>query len=190
MNTKEFSTISKGAKRELKGTFTSPFVICNLLNKAAKGDFNKVANCDVLTRENLAKVAKVVKSLHNNRYAFDICVFPKNAKGEICTISTSKRCPKFGYDLINIDEKGYSYLVPVTLSVIGVFSAFAKVAKVEIRTNEKAESEAKKAAKAAKKQAETLAKAKAALISIFGESMYQLSDVEILDKYNLIKKVK
>lgn len=190
MNTKEFSTISKGAKSELKGTFASPFVICNLLNKAAKGDFNKVANCDGLTRENLAKVAKVVKSLHGNRYAFDICVFPKNSKGEICTISTSKKCPKFGFELVNVDKNGYSYLVPVSLSVIGVFSAFAKVAKVEIRTNEKAEKEAAKAAKAAKRQKEELAKAKAALISIFGEIMCQLSDVEILDKYNLIKKVK
>lgn len=193
MKSKEFSTIVKSARSELKGTFTSPFVICNLLNKAAKGDFSKVANCSELTRENLAKVARVIKSMHSGRYAFDMCMFEKDYKGRFVSLSPFKGekeslCvdymdTKDGVSVrVLTDCKGREIIenkagmlvtcTPISLTVSGVFAAFAKAAKVELSTSEKA---AKDAEKAETKAAKEFAKAKKGIIidynnGLFGES--------------------
>ena len=42
LSAKEFTNVVKGAKVEINGTFKNPFVVVNLLNKAAKGDFSKI----------------------------------------------------------------------------------------------------------------------------------------------------
>lgn len=205
MKAKEFSTIVKSAKSELKGTFSSPFVICNLLNKAAKGDFSKVANCSELTRESLAKVAKVVKSMHSGRYAFDMCLFEKDYKGRFVSLSPFKgEKGSLTVDYMDIsgisvcvltDNKGREIITnkagmlvtctPISLTVSGVFAAFAKVAKVELSTNEKA---AKAAVQAETKAAREYEKAKKGIIKdynngLFGESELAARLQELREKY-------
>lgn len=170
MKTKEFNALVKGANVELNGVFKSPFVICNLLNKAAKGDFAKVANCEGLTKDNLAKVAKVVKGMHANRYAFDTCILPKcNGKLGTFVIVPEKQNEKasilcgeiviFKGKELTINEGGFVGIFrPISLTVSGVFNAFAKVAKVQISEAEKAEKETEKAAKKAAKDYENTKK--------------------------------
>lgn len=167
---KEFTNIVKGAKVEINGTFKNPFVVVNLLNKAAKGDFSKINNCEI-SPENLKKVAKVCKGMHTNRYAFDVCLFEKDSFGRFCTLSPFKGakgdlCADY-YDINNLsvlvytdnkgremveNEKGDLYTcVPVPLTVTGIFNAFAKVAKVDIIAAEKAAKDSEKAAKDSEK---------------------------------------
>lgn len=148
----EFNEVVTNSREELKDTFKSPFVILNNLNKAAKGDFSKINNCNGLTCDNVKAVAKVVKTLHNNRYAFDTCLLRKDSKGRFCRVSKSKVMPKFGFDLVDVCEKGFSYLKPIALNEIAYYNAFVAIAKGEIskaaKARKKAEKEAEKAAKA------------------------------------------
>ena len=166
---KEFTQVVKSAKGEVNGTFKSPFVIINLLNKAAKGDFTKVANCEGLSHENLAKVAKVVKALHGGRYAFDTIVFEKDYKGRFCTVSPFKGevCRDYldingisalvatdskGREVITCEDGKMQVFAPIALTVPAFFNAFAKVAKVDIIATEKAEKAEKAAAEKAEKE--------------------------------------
>lgn len=175
---KEFTQIVKSANSELKGIFKSPFVVVNLLNKAAKGDLSKIEGCG-LTVDNVAKVAKACKSLHGERYAFDLSLFEKDSKGRFCTLC---KLPKtFVYDTdgdaITYTYKGgeivgTNYLRPIPCTVNGVFSAFAKVAKVDIIETEKAEKAAKAAAeKAAKKAKKEYEKMKKGVIADYNKGM-------------------
>ena len=181
MKTNEFSAIVKSAKVELNGTFKSPFIICNLLNKAAKGDFSKVANCEGLTRENLAKVAKEVKKLHDCRYAFDVCILPKVC-GKLGTfkVISEKQNEKsalmvgeivsYNGKVLSLNDDGHvGIFSPVSLTINGVFNAFAKVAKVQISENEKAAKESEKAAKKAAKEYEN---AKKCIIKDYNNGMF------------------
>jgi len=197
MKTKEFNALVKGANQELNGTFKSPFVICNLLNKASKGDFSKVANCENLTKDNLSKVAKVVKTLHNNRYAFDVCVLPK-CFGKLGTFII---VPEMQFELANIlcgdivtyknkelcinEKNQVGIFRPISLTITSVFNAFAKVAKVQISENEKASKEIEKASKKANKEYEN---AKKCIIKdynngMFGESILAEKLANLRTKY-------
>lgn len=197
MNTKEFSAIVKSANVELNGTFKSPFVICNLLNKAAKGDFSKVANCENLTKDNLSKVAKVVKTLHKNRYAFDVCVLPKvcgklgnfvavpEKQCELYSIVSGEIVTYNGKTLCINEENKVGVFRSIPLTITGVFNAFAKVAKVEISATEKAAKESEKAAKKAAKEYEN---AKKCIIrdynnGMFGENILAEKLADLRTKY-------
>lgn len=148
----EFNEVVTNSREELKNVFKNPFVIINALNKAAKGDFSKMKNCEGLTFENVQAVAKVVKTLHNNRYAFDTCLLRKDSKGRFCRVSKSKVMPIWGFDIVDVNEKGFSYLKPIALNEIAYYNAFVALAKAEIskaeKARKKAEKEAEKAAKA------------------------------------------
>lgn len=148
----EFNEIVTTGRNELKDVFNNPFVIINALNKAAKGDFSKLKNCEGLTFENVKAVANVVKSLHGNRYAFDTCLLRKDSKGRFCRISKSKTIPVWGFDIVDVNEKGYTYMRPIALNEIAYYNAFVAIAKAEIskaeKARKKAEKEAEKAAKA------------------------------------------
>lgn len=199
ISSKSFNAAAKGAKVELNGTFKNPFVVCNLLEKAAKGDFSKVANVEGITRENLTKVAKVLKSLHGDRYAFsfdfllsNVDLFRKDRNNVLCSVSISKSVPAYKFDLINItpatDKTAakFVYLKPVNCSIIAIFNAFAKVAKVDIKTTEKAtekaEKEAEKAAKNAKKEFNA---AKKGAINDYNAG--KLTEMELAEKLAEIK---
>ena len=148
----EFNEVVTNSREELKNVFKNPFVIINALNKAAKGDFSKLKNCEGLTFENVKAVANVVKTLHGNRYAFDTCLLRKDSKKRFCRVSKSKVMPKWGYDLVDVNEKGFVYLKPIALNEIAFYNAFVAIAKAEIskaeKARKKAEKEAEKAAKA------------------------------------------
>lgn len=199
---KEFNGIVKGAKVEIKGTFNNPFVVVNLLNKAVKGDFSKINNCDI-NPENLKKVAKVCKGMHKNRYAFDVCLFEKDSFGRFCTLSPFKgtKGDLFAdyYDINNLsvliytdnkgreiveNEKGDLYTcVPISLTINGVFNAFAKVAKVDIMQTEKA---AKVAAKGVKDSAKEYEKAKKGVISDYNAG--RITEIDLADKLSALKE--
>lgn len=148
----EFNEVVTNSRNELKNAFKNPFVIINALNKAAKGDFSKMKNCEGLTFENVKAVANVVKTLHGNRYAFDTCLLRKDSKGRFCRVSKSKAMPIWGFDIVDVNEKGFSYLKPIALNEIAYYNAFVALAKAEIskaeKARKKAEKEAEKAAKA------------------------------------------
>lgn len=158
----EFNEIVTSGRNELKDTFNNPFIIINALNKAAKGDFSKMKNCEGLTFENVKAVADVVKTLHNNRYSFDVCLLRKDSKGRFCRISKSKKMPVWGVDIVDVNEKGYTYLKPIALNEIAFYNAFVALAKAEIskaeKARKKAEKEAEKAAKATLSKAQKRAK--------------------------------
>jgi hypothetical protein len=199
---KEFNGIVKGAKVEINGTFKNPFIVINLLNKAAKGDFTKVNNCDIKP-ENLKKVANVCKGMHKNRYAFDVCLFGKDSFGRFCTLSPFKgekgNLMHDYYDINNIsvliytdnkgreiveNEKGDFYTcVPVALTITGIFNAFAKVAKVDIVATEKAEKATKKAAKDSAKEYE---KAKKGAIKDYNDG--KISEIDLAEKLRALKE--
>lgn len=138
-STKEFNAIVKGAKVEVNGVFSNPFVIINALNKAYKGDYSKIAGACNFVRDNLKIVGDVLKSMHGQRYAFDASVLTKDNKGRFVNITTSKVMPIWNYQLIDvIPNKGYKYYKPIALTINAVFAAFCKVAKVEISDINKA----------------------------------------------------
>lgn len=198
---KEFTNVVKGAKVEINGTFKNPFIVINLLNKAAKGDFSKINNCDIKP-ENLKKVAKVCKGMHKNRYAFDACLFEKDSFGRFCTLSPFKGakgdlvCDYYDINnlsvLIYTDNKGREVVenekgdlivcMPISLTINGVFSAFAKVAKVDIIATEKAEKATKKAAKDSAKEFE---KAKKGVISDYNAG--RITEIDLATKLSELK---
>lgn len=201
---KEFAKVAKSAKVEINGIFKSPFVVVNLLNKAAKGDFSKVANCEGLTRDNVAKVAKVVKSLHGGRYYFNLSVFDKDYLGRFCTRANYKgEISDLTADYMDIngvsalvytDSKGreivadgekYITLCPIPSTISGVFSAFAKVAKVELVNGEKAEKSAKKAAAKSEREKKAAKKGVIADYNAGRISEFELAAklAEITEKY-------
>lgn len=201
---KEFTNIVKGAKVEINGTFKNPFIVINLLNKAAKGDFSKVANVEGITRENLVKVANVLKGMHNNRYAFDTCLFEKDSFGRFCTMSNYKgekgELRADYYDVNNLsilvytdnkgrevveNEKGDMFIcMPVSLTINGMFNAFAKVAKVDIIQTEKA---AKVAEKAAKDSEKAYNIAKKGVIKDYNDG--KITEVELATRLSELKGI-
>lgn len=201
---KEFTNIVKGAKVEINGTFKNPFIVINLLNKAAKGDFSKVANVEDITRENLVKVANVLKGMHKNRYAFDTCLFEKDSFGRFCTMSNYKgtKGDLFAdyYDINNLsvliytdnkgreiveNEKGDMFIcMPISLTLNGMFNAFAKVAKVDIIQTEKA---AKVAEKAAKDSEKAYNIAKKGVIKDYNDG--KITEVELATRLSELKGI-
>ena len=199
---KEFNGIVKGAKVEIKGTFNNPFVVVNLLNKAAKGDMSKISGCNIAP-ENLKKVAKVCKGMHLNRYSFDVCLFEKDSFGRFCTLSPFKgEKGDLSHDYVDINnisilvatdskgreivenEKGDLYTcTPIMLTINGIFNAFAKVAKVDIIETEKAAKVAEKAAKDSTKEYE---KAKKGVIKDYNDG--KISEVDLATKLGELKE--
>ena len=167
----EFNIVSKAANNELKNEFSNPFVICNLLEKAAKGDFEKVANVEGLSRENLANVAFNLKKAHKEKHAFNFAyllksgLFTLDYNGKLCTFGKYEGanekaalscgeivCDTKGNEIRLNNEGEIITLKKVSLTIIGIFNAFKKALKAEISKAEKAE-------KAAKRDAEKAAKA-------------------------------
>lgn len=199
ISSKEFTSATKSAKNELKGIFSNPFVVCNLLNKAAKGDFEKVADVQGITHENLAKVAKALKCAHGGRYAFEFNyllsnsdLFRKDSCGRLCAVATCKSVPAYKFELIDIipatnkTAAKFIYLRPVVCDRYAIFSAFAKVAKVDIKTTEKATEKAAKAAKKAAKESEKAYKA-AQKCAVSDFNAGKITEVQLAEKLAEIK---
>lgn len=193
---KEFTNAVNGAKVEVKGVFNNPFVVCNLLEKAAKGDFEKIADVSNISRENLAKVAKVLKGMHGQRYAFsfdfllsNIELFRKDSKNVLCSVSMSRTLPLWKYDFLDIvpctdkTPAKFIYLRPVKCSINAIFNAFAKVAKVDIKVSEKA---AKDSEKAAKDMEKAYNRAKKGVIKDYNDG--KISEIELATKLGELKE--
>ena len=193
ISSKEFAAIAKKAKKQIKDVTFSPFFICNTLNKVAKGDVSKIDGCSAINVEDVKTVANECKKLHGNRYAFDFCLFEKDAKGRFCTRVTLPKKYVFdtdgdavtytfnGKDILLSDNV---YLQPVTCTFPGMLSAFAKVAKVEMRETEKKEAaEKREAEKSAKKEArarETAEQKKARAAKKERETKVKMLSIELL----------
>ena len=169
MTSKEFANIAKNASKQIKEVTFSPFFIVNTLNKVAKGDVSKINGMETINVDDVQTVAKVCKTLHGGRYAFDFCLFDKDSNGRFCTRNVLPK--KYVFDTVG-DAVAYTfngkdvvcgenvYLQPIPCTFVGMLSAFAKVAKVELKETEKreaterkeAEKQAKKAEKAAQKK--------------------------------------
>lgn len=211
INSKEFNAAAKGARIELKGVFNNPFVICNLLNKAAKGDFSKIENAANFSKENLAIVARELKRQHGERYAFSFDYLKSSYlfgvfDGVLCAVfdandnESNKNALLHGEQIT--DEKGrflafdkngsiVAVGTPVSLTINGLFNAFCRAAKVDITANEKAAKEREKAAKKAEKEKAKFEKMKKAVFAVFGKDMARLfSDDDIRAKYQAIKGAK
>lgn len=180
---KEFAKVAKGAKVELKNTFSSVYVIVNLLNKACKGDFSKLENVS-FSCDDLKRVAATLKNMHGKRYAFDVPALLQLANGlyyyhngVICQTAKSKQCPKFGFDLVDVTPDYWYYSKPIVLTIDAIFAAFCKVARYELKATEKASKDAK-----------TYDKIYNAVASVFGGEYVATLDKEtIISKYNTIK---
>lgn len=190
ITSKEFATISKSAKYELKGIVKSIFVAENILNKVAKGNADFISS--TITKDNFQMVARKCKELvtlqnESNKKYFDICMLPKNSKGVTCEVRHSKKCPKYGYELVNVSENGWDYLVPVRLDAESLFNAFINACKVNIKNTEKAQKEEERAQKAIAKERAKFEKAKNVVSSLFGDIANLMTDNEILEKYEIIR---
>lgn len=163
ISSKEFATIAKSANKQIKEVTFSPFFIVNTLNKVVKGDVSKIVGMESINVDDVKTVANECKKLHGNRYSFDFCLFEKDTKGRFCT---RVQLPKvYAFDTIgdavsytfkgcNVESETHTYLKPVPCTFVGMLSAFAKVAKVELREAEKKEAaEKREAEKRAKKEA-------------------------------------
>ena len=163
ITSKEFAAIAKNATKQIKEVTFSPFFICNTLNKVAKGDVSKIVGMESINVDDVKTVANECRKLHRGRYAFDFALFDKDSNGRFCT---RVQLPKvYAFDTIgdavsytfkgcNVESETHTYLKPVPCTFTGMLSAFAKVAKVEIRETEKREAaEKREAEKLAKKEA-------------------------------------
>lgn len=174
ISSKEFVAIAKNANKQIKEVTFSPFFIVNTLNKVVKGDVSKINGMESINVDDVKTVAKVCKTLHGGRYAFDFCLFDKDSFGRWCTRTTlpKKYVLETDGDAVTYTINGKDvicgenvYLQPISCTFTGMLSAFAKVAKVEIRETEKREAaekrEAEKAAKKAARAKETAEQKKA-----------------------------
>ena len=193
ISSKEFAAIAKSATRQIKEVTYSPFFIINTLNKVAKGDVSKIDGCSTINVEDVKTVANECKKLHGNRYAFDFALFEKDSKGRFCTRVTLPKNYVFdtdgdavtysfnGKDVLLYDNV---YLQPIACTFTGMLSAFAKVAKVEMRETEKREAaEKREAEKRAKKEArakETAEQKKARAAKKERETKVKMLSIELL----------
>lgn len=126
---------------------------------AAKNDFCdgvKVLDLGVLCQELLtADQRKRMKC----GQLFSAYLFKKDSKGRACIVKVSKRCPRFGLDLYSVNENGWQYLAPITLTLAGVCRAFKYVVDSAAKAKETEAKKANKSVKTIKGVANMLAKA-------------------------------
>lgn len=193
MTSKEFAAIAKNANKQIKDVTYSPFFILNTLNKVVKGDIAKINGMESINVDDVKEVARVCKTLHGNRYAFDFCLFEKDSFGRWCTrtnlpkkyvLDTCGDAVTYTYNGKDVLFGENVYLQPVTCTFPGMLSAFAKVAKVELRETEKREAaEKREAEKLAKKEArakETAEQKKARAAKKERETKVKMLSIELL----------
>ena len=181
-NVSEFNNVVVNAKSNVKIASTNFFRIINGLNKL----YSKNEYCD---NTDIAKVGKVCKTLHNGKKPFDVALFVKDSNGRFCTVATSKTCPVYGFDLIKVEPKKWSYLKPIAANEISVFNAFCKVAKVDVKEQIKAEKATEQAKKHAAKERKTFNAKRETCIAIMSEKVVaKMTKEQIIAKYDLIRK--
>lgn len=139
-----FNESKKEGKRQIAVASKNIYFLQKQLRTLAK----KNEFCD---GQSVANVAKAVRNYTHGGSLFDISAFKVDNYGRFCYVRTSKKCPVFGKDLVNVNENGWTFLQPVSLTLQGVFNAFCIVASAELKALEKAEKQAKKDAEKAQK---------------------------------------
>lgn len=193
ISSKEFAAIAKNAAKQIKEVTYSPFFIVNTLNKVVKGDVSRIVGMESINVDDVKTVANECKKLHGNRYAFDFVLFEKDTKGRFCTrvtlpknyvFDTDGDAVKYTFNGKDIVLSDNVYLQPISCTFTGMLSAFAKVAKVEMRETEKKEAaEKREAEKRAKKEArakETAAQKKARAAKKERETKVKMLSIELL----------
>lgn len=151
----------KSGKNQIKTATHSIFYCVNELNKLAK----KNEYCDSTA---VRPIADVIRTMHEERGYFGLCVFPKDSKGRFY-ISTVKvngfesELPslmngevitdKFGREVVWSEEKKCFFALEYRCTVDTLFNAFCKIAKGVTAAQKDAETAEKKAQKAAEKKA-------------------------------------
>lgn len=151
----------KNGKNQIKSATHSIFYCVNELNKLAK----KNEYCDATA---VRPVADVIKTMHDERGYFGLCVFPKDSKGRfyISTVKVSgfeAELPalmcgevvtdKFGREIVWSEEKKCFFALEHRCTVDSLFNAFCKIAKGVATAQKDAESAEKKAQRDADKRA-------------------------------------
>lgn len=151
----------KNGKTQVKSATHSIFYCVNELNKLAK----KNEYCDATA---VRPVADVIKTLHEERGYFGLCVFPKDSKGRfyISTVKVSgfeAELPsllngevitdKLGREVVWSEEKKCFFALEYRCTVDSLFSAYCKIAKGVTAEKKATESAEKKAQKDAEKRA-------------------------------------
>jgi len=196
---KEFKNVANNAAKEVNELVFSPFAIVNTLNAIATGKESKYLKELVnsgYSVESVKTLAQIVRKTHKGRYAFDVSLFATDSAKRFCTLATSKKCPKYGMDLYNVSEKGFTYYKPVKCTFGAFVRAFYSVAAPYIKAIQNEESEKAKAAKRAERAANKIA-AKAAkakgnkelVTKYFGNAAENYTIEEITKKAALLRKL-
>ena len=151
----------KDGKAQIKSATHSIFYCVNELNKLAK----KNEYCDATA---VRPIADVIRTLHDERGYFGLCVFPKDSKGRfyISTVKVSgfeSELPsllngevvtdKFGREVVWSEEKKCFLALEYRCTVDSLFNAFCKIAKGVATAQKATETSEKKAQKDAEKKA-------------------------------------
>lgn len=180
-----FKENRKEGKKQIAVASKNIFFLQKQLRTLAK----KNEYCD---GQSVANVAKAVRNYTHGGSLFDISAFIVDNYGRFCYVRTSKKCPTFGKDLVNVDKNGWAFLQPVTLTLQGVFNAFCIVASAELKALERAEKaaicEEEKAQKQAQKEAEKAQKIKVRKINELQKALDKgiLTEEEYTAKVNAL----
>ena len=153
-NTQRVNASAREAREQVRIVGKSLMYYINQLNKLAR----KNEYCEAI---NVREFGKEIQKIHGQKDLFHACVFTRDSQGRACVVAHSKRMPVWGFSLVNVSPEGYDYLRPISLSLVGVLNAFAKVARTKARTADAQEREQAREAKAKEKAQKAYDKARA-----------------------------
>lgn len=155
----ELSNVANNANNDVKKLNHMYFV--NQLNKLARKN-EYCENTNILELGKMARNFAIDKGfeLKNGTY-YSLYLFKKDSLGRPCVTKTSKTCPKFGVDLVNIEPNKWTYLQPIALSLSGVIMATKKVLGVDAKKADKEARAINKEARRNFKKSENAAKSEA-----------------------------
>lgn len=199
MKTNELKTneLSKAVKNDIKKV--SAFYFVNELNKLAK----KNEFCENV---NIAELSNRLKTIHNERYGFNVNVLTKDYKGRFCTtskIKAEKVMPvneginietgfelmvdaKTGFELMVDENNNYIICRPIAPTLIAYINAFVQV----VRRAEKAKEEAEKVAKIEAKKVAEVKEKRPTKKALFADlKAGRITPEEYIEAYNLLEKI-
>lgn len=149
-NVQRINAKATNAKNELTNVSRNIMYYIRHLNALAKkGEFSNGIDIREFGKE--CQAVHGQKDLYHASVLFDKKYFVYDSHGKICRISSSKNCPVFGYDVVDITPDGWQYLRPVSLSDKVVLNAFIVVVRGKAKELDKVSREKAKAEKAKEK---------------------------------------
>lgn len=154
---KELNDVRKNAKAQANALVFSPFFIMNTLNGIYSGNVTKGTKELIASGYSVDAILALGKALNNGKRPFSVDMFAKD-NGIFCELVTTKKCPKWGYNLYGVSPNGWTYYRPIKCTFGAFIDAWARIAKYDVSATE---AEAKKAEREKAKVAKKAAKAKA-----------------------------